>query len=208
MRAEILVVDIGMGNLRSVSNVLKALGAPHTVSNDPRQLSSASAVLVPGVGAFSAGMESLQQSGMDGAIREAVAAGKPYFGICLGMQLLATVGEEHGEHPGLGIVPGRVALLRSAGALRLPHIGWNNVAATPDSRLFAGIDAKDDFYFVHSYAFQPDDASVIAARCDYGGDFVVALETGSVRAVQFHPEKSQAAGLALLRNWLNDIYPC
>jgi len=197
------LIDCGTSNLTSARNAIEHLGFAAEVTRDPEALSDYSHLVLPGVGSFAAGMNNLATSGMDEAIREAVRAGTPLLGICLGMQLLATAGEEFGDTAGMGLVPGRIGRLSPADAsLRLPHIGWNEVDARGESRLLAGLDVPACFYFVHSFAFDDPGDPMVCGVCDYGGPVVAVVESENVCGVQFHPEKSQAAGLALLGNFV------
>ena len=202
------VVDYGMGNLRSVANAFEALGASVRVSPDPAALADAERVVLPGVGAFGEAMRRLRESGFVDALAEAVLVRKrPFLGICLGMQLVADRSFEHGEHAGLGWIAGDVRRIEPADpSLRIPHIGWNAVAMAPERRL--GIDLPKDptFYFVHSYQLVPADERDVAGRCDYGGPVVACIERGHIFGTQFHPEKSQRAGLQMLTNFLG--CPC
>jgi imidazole glycerol-phosphate synthase subunit HisH len=203
----IQIVDYGMGNLRSVLNALEALGAEARISSSAADLRAAERIVLPGVGAFGEAMARLREAGLVEPLREEVLArGKPFLGICLGMQLLADRGFEHGEHDGLGFIPGEVRRIVPSGAeLRVPHIGWNAATARASSPLFR--ELKDPaFYFVHSFHFVPRDRAHASATSDYGGELVVAVERERVFGVQFHPEKSHKAGLRLLRNFLE--LPC
>lgn len=196
----IAIVDYKMGNLRSVQKGFEHAGvADIVVTDDPAVLSAADGIVLPGVGAFRDASANLKASGLWDLILSRVAEGTPFLGICLGMQLLATVGLEDGEYQGLGIVPGSCE--RLPGGVKIPHIGWNTVDYPRESRLFDGIPPETAFYFVHSYHLRPDDASCIIGRTEYGVPFAAAVETGSAYAVQFHPEKSSGMGLKLLANF-------
>lgn len=196
----IAIVDYGMGNLRSVQKGFEHAGvADVTVTGDPVAVAAADGIVLPGVGAFRDAAAHLRDSGLREVLRERVAAGVPFLGICLGMQLLADVGYEDGEWQGLGIVPG--ACERLPGGVKVPHIGWNTVAYPCESRLFAGIAEGTAFYFVHSYHLAPADPSWVIGSATYGIDFAAAVGRGNVYAVQFHPEKSSAEGLKLLGNF-------
>ncbi|MBT3402013.1 MAG: imidazole glycerol phosphate synthase subunit HisH [Rhodospirillaceae bacterium] len=199
----IAVVGYGMGNVQSVVNALDHIGAPNAVTEDPRALSKADRILLPGVGAFRRAMERLEKTGFAAALRAGAAAGTPILGICLGMQLLATTGTECGETPGLGLVPGQVERIPAGEAWRLPHMGWNDLDLRRDDPLLAGLDGQGDTacYFVHSYHLVPDDEGAISATCDYGTPVTATISAGSVYGAQFHPEKSQAVGLAILANF-------
>lgn len=195
------ILDYGMGNVRSVLNACVAVGAEAAVTRDPAVLRAARGLLLPGVGAFGDAMAALRAAGLIESLeREVREEGKPFLGICLGMQLLATRGTEHGDHAGLGWIAGRAERLAAPG-LRLPHVGWNAVRVARSDGAFAGLGSVETFYFTHGYALVPDDPSVASGLCDHGGPFVAAVEAGNLWAVQFHPEKSQRAGLAVLRNF-------
>jgi glutamine amidotransferase len=198
------IVDYGMGNIRSVNNAFEALGAQPTIVSEPELLRDADLIVLPGVGAFGDGMANLRSQGWVGVLeREVLDRGKPFLGLCVGMQLLASTGTEHGEHRGLGWVPGRVTRLQPADAsCRVPHVAWNDVAFTKSKGLYRDLGDAADFYFVHSYALQPDDPRVISGMCDHGGEFAASIEVDNIYATQFHPEKSQKAGMTVLRNFL------
>jgi glutamine amidotransferase len=199
----VLIVDYGMGNLGSVRRALEECGADAIVSDDPAELAEASAIVLPGVGAFADGMRQLRERGWPAALRRAVRAeGLPLLGICLGMQLLAERGEEGGDTEGLGLVPGVVNLMAPADGARMPHVGWNDVHAVQRSPMFDSIPDGSDFYFVHSFHFVPANAAHIAARTCYGGDVVAAVVADNIWGAQFHPEKSSRAGFRLLTNFL------
>ncbi len=201
--AEIVaLVDYGAGNLHSVANALKAAGCEGvTLTGDPDVVRAADRIVLPGVGSFRACAEGLRAvPHMIEAMHERVfVGGAPFLGICVGMQLLATTGVEHGETAGLGWVPGEVRLIeRTDPAIKIPHMGWNDVEITPHAALVEPGEA----YFLHSYHFAPDEARHIAAMTDHGGGLVAAVVRDTMVGVQFHPEKSQAYGLALLSRFL------
>ena len=196
----IAVLDYGIGNLRSAEKALQHLGVDAALTTDPAVAHQARGVVLPGVGAFGRCMEQLRESGLEPVVREAVDAGKPFLGICVGMQMLFDASEEAPGVKGLGVIPGEVRLL-TVTSERLPHMGWNTLKIRTGSKLFDGIDEGSWLYFVHSYAPVPDDEAVIAATTEYGGTVVAAVEQGSVWATQFHPEKSAANGLRLLKNF-------
>jgi glutamine amidotransferase len=199
--ARIAVVDYGMGNRRSVEKALEHVGAIASISSDPAHLMRASGLVLPGVGAFPRAMESLRALGLDELVRERVRSGVPVLGICLGMQLAFARSSEMGGAEGLGIVPGEVVRLEP-GNLKLPHIGWTEIRfADRDSRLVADLPSRCAFYHVHSFAPVPERSEDILATAQYGKPFVTAVEHGSFFGVQFHPEKSSAAGLRLLGNF-------
>jgi glutamine amidotransferase len=198
---EIAVVDYGMGNRRSVEKALEHVGARVRVSGDAVALRGAAGLVVPGVGAFPRAMENLRESGLDELVVERVAAGTPVLGICLGMELAFEYSTEQGGSAGLGIIPGEVRALQ-AGSLKLPHIGWNEVHFTKaESRLIENLPSQCAFYHVHSFAPVPAQAQDVLGTAEYGSPFVTAVERGSFYGVQFHPEKSSAAGLRLLANF-------
>jgi glutamine amidotransferase len=197
----LVIVDYGMGNLKSVLNAFSRLNADIVISSDPDVVRDAPVVVLPGVGAFGICMENLEKRGLADAIREHIRDGKRYLGICLGMQILFESGVEAPGVPGLGIIKGTVP--RFTGSIKVPHMGWNSVTLKKDSPMFKGIRTGDFFYFVHSYYCAPADPGVIATTTDYGDPFVSSVETGNIFACQFHPEKSQAVGLKLLQNFLD-----
>jgi imidazole glycerol-phosphate synthase subunit HisH len=201
MSVEIAVVDYGMGNRRSVEKALEHVGVRASVSNDPQRLRTAAGLVVPGVGAFPRAMERLRERGLDELLRERVQAGTPVLGICLGMQLAFDSSTELGGAAGLGIIDGEVRAL-AAGSLKLPHIGWNEVSFSKlESPLIAELPQRCAFYHVHSFAPVPSDEGDILGTADYGSPFVTAVQRGSFYGVQFHPEKSSAAGLRLLADF-------
>lgn len=197
----ITIIDYGMGNLRSVQKAFERLGVAAVIADRAEQLAGAEKLILPGVGAFRDAIHELRRQEMVGPIRDHIAAGRPLLGICLGLQLLFDVSHEDGEHEGLGILPGEVVRFREQADLKIPHMGWNTLDMAQRPPLFAGLPDGASFYFVHSYHVVPRDESVIAARTDYGGPFVSAIARGTLFATQFHPEKSQRAGLKLLANF-------
>jgi len=200
-QVEIAVVDYGMGNRRSVEKALEHVGARALISRDHDRLRAAAGLVVPGVGAFPRAMESLRELGLDELLRERLAARTPVLGICLGMELAFDSSTELGGAEGLGVVAGEVRQLQ-AGSLKLPHIGWNEVRFTkPDSPLVADLPSSCAFYHVHSYAPVPAGEDDVLGTAEYGAPFVSAVQSGSFYGVQFHPEKSSAAGLRLLANF-------
>jgi glutamine amidotransferase len=199
-----LIVDYGMSNLGSIRRSLEECGADAFVSEDPRDIKTASRIVLPGVGSFVDGMAHLVDGGWTEPLREAVKEdGLPLLGICLGMQLLAGKGLEGRETAGLGLIPGEVIRLSPVSLeCRVPHVGWNEVHHSCGHPLFTGIPTTTDFYFVHSYHFVPDNAEDILASTPYCGSFVSAIARNNVCGTQFHPEKSSRAGFQLLRNFL------
>jgi glutamine amidotransferase len=208
----IAVVDYGAGNLRSVAKALERSGLSTRVTNDPADLRRADAVVLPGVGAFAGAMANLAAKGLDEAVAEWIRSGRPYLGLCLGLQVLFEASEEHGATRGLGILPGRVTRFperdASGARLRVPHIGWNEVRFAGSHPLLAALPAADHFYFVHAYRAEPAREADVVGRAEYGGDFAAAVARENLFAVQFHPEKSQAAGRRLLDAWAAWLVRC
>ena len=197
----IAIIDYGMGNLASVSNAFAKLGYETIVSQDPEQILAADKVVLPGVGAFADAIKNIRNRGIDQTITELMKRNTPLLGICLGYQLLFSESDEDGVHQGLDVIKGRVEKLRLPATFKVPHMGWNNIATKPDSRLFAGIPRGSYFYFVHSYRAIPEDDAFIAATTEYGIRIVCAIEQGNLVATQFHPEKSSDIGLKVLMNF-------
>jgi glutamine amidotransferase len=196
----IAIVDYKMGNLRSVQKGFEAAGvADVAITDDPAVVAAADGIVVPGVGAFRDASANLRESDMWDVLLARAAAGAPLLGICLGMQLLMSVGLEDGEWQGLGLVPGVCDKLPAG--VKIPHIGWNTVSYPKESELFAGVREGAAFYFVHSYRVVPEDPCVAACITEYGVPFVSAVASGNVFGVQFHPEKSSHEGLAVLANF-------
>jgi imidazole glycerol-phosphate synthase subunit HisH len=194
----IAIVDYGMGNRRSVEKALEHVGAEPLLTADHDAIRAADGVVVPGVGAFPEAMRRFHATGLDDLIRERAGAGVPVLGLCLGMQLLFETSDEHEGATGLGLLPGRVTALE---APRVPHIGWNLVTFERPSALTEGLGEAAAFYHVHSLAPEPANTDDVVGRGEYGKRFVSIVERGNVMGVQFHPEKSSRAGLALLRNF-------
>lgn len=198
----IVIVDYGMGNLRSVQKALERVGFAATISSDPAELLQADKAILPGVGAFADAMARLRENGLDVALHQFIASGRPLLGICLGLQLLFARSHEDGLHQGLGIIPGEVVRFSSQAGLKVPHMGWNTLQLTrPDCPLFRGLPPEPAVYFVHSYYAAPADPALIAATADYPTPFTAALWKNNILAVQFHPEKSQTLGLQMLANF-------
>jgi len=199
----IAVIDYGMGNLRSVQKALEAVGADARVTHDPQTIADAASIVLPGVGAFKDCMTNLDQLGLVEPVRKAIRSGKPFLGICLGLQLLFEQSVEFGTVPGLGVLPGKVIRfeLKDLPELKVPHMGWNTLNIRKSSPLFETPEAHPYFYFVHSYYVVPDNAECIATTTEYGLEFVSGIQHENVHAFQFHPEKSQKAGLALLEKF-------
>lgn len=197
----IAIIDYGAGNLRSVTNTLKYLGAEVTIAGKPEQLHGADRIVLPGVGAFGAGIYSLREAGFEEPIRQAVASGTPLLGICLGMQYLFDESEEMGKHKGLGLLPGRVVRF-PPDVPKVPHIGWNQLHIQSKNPLLEGIDDGAYAYFVHSFVADPAERTDILASTDYGVSFASIVGRGNVFGIQCHPEKSQAVGQRILRNFI------
>ena len=197
----IVIIDYGMGNLRSVQKAIEAVGHPAEISQDPEVVRKASKVILPGVGAFADAIALLKQTGLADAFREAVQAGKPCLGVCLGLQLLFTVSEEDGEQQGLGLMAGRVVRFKPSPGLKIPHMGWNTLSVRKPAPLLKGLGPDPSVYFVHSYHAVPDDVEVIAAEADHPTPFTAMVWKDNLMACQFHPEKSQGVGLAMYANF-------
>lgn len=196
------IVDYGMGNLGSVSNALAFLGQPGKIIASPAEVDRCEALILPGVGAFGDCMAHLRQHGFIDPIRQWIAADRPFLGICLGLQILFASSEESPGIQGLSVLPGRVKRFDRKADLKVPQIGWNRVAVKPaGANLFAGVPDGTHFYFVHSYYVECDDREIAAGATSYGIDYISAVVRGRLAAVQFHPEKSQHAGLAVLANF-------
>ena len=197
---KIAIIDYGMGNLHSAAKALEKVGAQVKVTSDPELVRQADKVILPGVGAFGDCMKNLNERELAPVIHEVIAAGKPFLGICVGLQLLFEGSEEDPGVAGLGIFKGMVRKIAAPG-LKIPHMGWNNLEYRTSSSLFQGLPPAAYVYFVHSYHAVPTDESCITAVTDYGGQVTAAVGRGLVQAVQFHPEKSSAVGLKILANF-------
>ena len=197
----IAIIDYQMGNLRSVQKGFEKVGHQATITCDPAVLERAEKIVLPGVGAFGDAMAELKRRELVEPIRQAVAAGKPFLGICLGLQLLFDVGYENGTHEGLGIVAGECLRFQVPAEYKVPHMGWNQLEFRAPSPLVAGLDDGVYCYFVHSYYVVPRDPAVIAAETTYPTPFCSMIRRGNLFATQFHPEKSQRDGLRMLRNF-------
>jgi glutamine amidotransferase len=201
-RPPVAVLDYGVGNLHSAAKALDRAGADVRVVATVKDADGTAGLVVPGVGAYGACLTGLASAGGTAAIAGWLEGGRPLLGICVGMQLLFEASEEGPVSDGVGVIAGKIR--RLTGPVKIPHIGWDEVATRPGSRLFAGLKDGTRFYFVHSYAPEPDGVAV-AAVCDYGGRFAAAVEQGNLFGTQFHPEKSGAAGLALLANFVTEV---
>jgi glutamine amidotransferase len=201
-RPPVALLDYGVGNLHSAAKALDRAGAEVRVVPTVAGAAGAAGLVVPGVGAYGACLTGLGSAGGAAAVATWLDGGRPLLGICVGMQLLFEASEEGPVADGVGVVPGKIR--RLTGPVKIPHIGWDEVTVRPGSRLLAGLGDGTRFYFVHSYAPEPD-GEAIAAVCDYGGRFAAAVEHGNLFGTQFHPEKSGAAGLTLLANFVEEV---
>ena len=202
----IAIIDYGMGNLRSVQKGFERVGFDAVVTADPRVVLEADRVVLPGVGAFPDCMRNLEQGGFVDPLLKVLQDGRPFLGICLGLQLLFTESEEFGVHKGLNVIPGRVVrfpegMTEGEEELKVPHMGWNQVSIKRRPPALQGIEDGANFYFVHSYYVQPEDTAVVATTTGYGIEFCSSIWKDNIVATQFHPEKSQEKGLAILKNF-------
>jgi imidazole glycerol-phosphate synthase subunit HisH len=197
----IAIIDYQMGNLRSVQKGFEKVGHEATITSDPRVLSKAEKIVLPGVGAFADAIAEIRRRELVEPIERAIGAGKPFLGICLGLQMLFDVGYENGEHQGLGIVPGKVVRFDVPAEYKVPHMGWNQLAFRRSCPLLAGLDDGVHCYFVHSYYVVPTDRSVVATETEYPEPFCSMIWRDNLFATQFHPEKSQRDGLRMLKNF-------
>lgn len=197
----ITIVDYQMGNLRSVQKAIERVGGEAQISSDPSQIATATKLVLPGVGAFGDAMAEIRRRDLADPIRDFIASGRPFLGICLGLQLLFERGFEHGEHEGLGILEGEVVRFELPPSFKVPHMGWNTVSKKRDAPILADTAEGSHFYFVHSFYVRPSDPSIVALECNYGIDFCAMVWKDNLFATQFHPEKSQTNGLNLLRGF-------
>lgn len=197
------IIDYDAGNLRSVEKALVALGDTPLITRDAKTILGADRVILPGVGSFGDAMDKLHQYGLVEVIRQVAAGGKPFLGICLGLQLLFDSSEESEGVEGLGILKGKILRIPDCPGLKIPHMGWNSLKIRPGSRLFAGIAQGAYVYFVHSYYLKAEDEDQVAAATQYSTRIHAAVEAGNVMACQFHPEKSSQTGLRILKNFLD-----
>ncbi|HEX5636529.1 MAG TPA: imidazole glycerol phosphate synthase subunit HisH [Gammaproteobacteria bacterium] len=206
---KVVIINYGMGNLGSVRRAFENIGAETSIANHPAAIFDADRIVLPGVGAFAEGMKCLSDAGWVEALHEAVTRQqRPLLGICLGMQMLASASQEGGQSAGLALVPGQVQRLDALGCkLRIPHMGWNEVRHKGNDAIFSGIPDASDFYFVHSYAFVPENDEHVIATVPYGFDVAAVIRKENVYGCQFHPEKSSKAGMQLLKNFM-DYLPC
>ena len=198
----IAIIDYDAGNIRSVEKACIALGKEAKVTSDPREILSASHVILPGVGAFGDCMEHLNDRQLIPVIRQVKDAGIPFLGICLGLQLLFEDSEETPGVQGLGLLKGHIVKFHESPDLKVPHMGWNQISFPHEGRLFKGVPEGSFVYFVHSYYLKADDPSIVTAQCQYGITFDASVESGNIFACQFHPEKSGRTGLQILNNFL------
>ena len=199
----IAIIDYDAGNIKSVEKALQYLGQETVLTRDPEAILSAERAVLPGVGAFGDAMEKLRGYGLEPVIRDFVATGKPFLGICLGLQLLFSESEESPGVKGLGLLPGRIRRIPEGEGRKVPQIGWNDISIRPDSRLFAGVRDHSYVYFVHSYYLEAERPEDVAATTEYGALIHAAVESGNVFACQFHPEKSSDVGLKILKNFIS-----
>ena len=201
----IALIDYGAGNLKSVANACAAIGADIEITTDPAVIRRATSIILPGVGAFAEGMDRLRKAGLLPVLNEEVIEKKkPYLGICLGLQFLAEKGFEHGEHEGFGWIKGTVKKIEPKDpSFKVPHMGWNDIDLVRPSGIFTGLQEHPTFYFVHSFALEvdPSERDAVTATCEYGQTITAAVQKDNIFAVQFHPEKSQNAGLMVLKNF-------
>ena len=198
----ISIIDYDAGNIRSVEKALAYIGEEVTITSDRDVIMSSDRVILPGVGAFGVAMKKLWDRNLVSVIRDFVDTGKPFLGICLGLQLIFKESEENPGVEGLGLLDGRIVRIPGGDDLKVPQIGWNNIEVNPSSRLLAGLGDNPYVYFVHSYYLQADDPEIVAATTEYGVTIHAAVEKGNVMATQFHPEKSSDVGLQILRNFV------
>ncbi|MGN0534016.1 MAG: imidazole glycerol phosphate synthase subunit HisH [Eubacterium sp.] len=198
----VAIIDYGAGNLSSVKKALDFLGAESEITKDRDKIMAASHIILPGVGSFGDAMDSMNRRGLTETVKEAALSGKPFLGICLGLQLLFESSEESPGVQGLGLLKGKIVEIPKDRGLKVPHIGWNSVSLKQTDGIFKGIDQNSYFYFVHSYYLKGADDSAVAATADYGVEIECAVQQGNLCATQFHPEKSSKTGLQVLKNFL------
>ena len=202
---DVILIDAGTGNLRSVQKALEFVGANVLRTDDPEKVVTGKKIVLPGVGAFGDFMSGLQERGLESVIKDVAVRGVPLLGICVGMQVLFEIGEEMGEHEGLGVLMGTVVKFADSLSVKVPHTGWNQIRVKKEASLFGQIEDEAYVYFNHSYYCQPGDLSDVIAETDYGIRYACAVRRENVFGVQFHPEKSQAVGLQILKNFLEAV---
>lgn len=198
----VAIIDYGAGNLSSVKKALDYLGADSVITQDRETILSASHIILPGVGSFGDAMASMRERGLVDTVKEAAASGKPFLGICLGLQLLFERSEESSDVQGLGLLKGSIVTIPRDNGLKVPHMGWNSVSLKQNDGIFSQIKDNSYFYFVHSFYLKGADCDVVAATTQYGVEIECAVQKGNLCATQFHPEKSSAVGLKLLKNFI------
>ena len=205
MKKVIGIIDYGVGNLKSIENAFKFIGANVKISSEEEVIKNADAVVLPGVGAFAAGIKNLKELGLDKVVYDLIERNKPFLGICLGMQLLFEYSEEGGRVKGLGILKGKIQRIPGGNGLKIPHMGWNNLNIVKDNLLFAGLSANPYVYFVHSYYLEAEGRNDVIAITNYGVNIGAAVNKGNLFATQFHPEKSGKFGLSILQSFVKNI---
>ena len=200
------MIDYGAGNLLSVGKAFRHIGCEISVTSDPEELKAASAAVLPGVGAFGDAMGCLRRSGLTQPVLDFIASGKPFLGICLGMQLLFEGSEESPDIPGLGVLRGKILRIPDAPGLKIPHIGWNSLDLRAKDGLYAGLEPNPYVYFVHSYYLKAEDPGIVSATAEYGVTIDASVRQANIMATQFHPEKSGRTGIAMLRNFASMIH--
>lgn len=204
-KLKVVIVDYGVGNTHSVANAIRSLDYRVEISDSEEKIVAADALILPGVGAFDKAIDNLRERHLEELLsKEVVENGKPILGICVGMQMMATFSEENGHHKGLDWIPGKVVRLHSRENLPVPHVGWNDIKFK-SSPMFARLENEPHFYFDHSYHFLPSNSDHVAAICSYGDEVTAAVQRNNICGIQFHPEKSQVAGLKLFRSFLNSV---
>lgn len=205
MTPKIVIVDYGMGNLRNVQKGFEKIGVEARLTRNKKEIGGASAIVLPGVGAFKDCMENLEKYGLVEPLLRSIEKGKPYLGICLGLQILFSESEEFGSHKGLGLIKGRVVRFVPDSEHKVPHMGWNTIEKKKEAPLLQGVEDGDFFYFVHSYYVIPDQTQWISSLTTYGKPFVSSIWKENLFAAQFHPEKSQQKGLKILENFVKSV---
>ena len=205
MTSKIVIIDYGMGNLRNVQKGFEKIGFEATLTRSKKEIGRASAIVLPGVGAFKDCMENLEKYGLIDPLLRSIEKGKPYLGICLGLQILFSKSEEFGSHKGLDLIRGNVVKFKPNPEHKVPHMGWNTIEKKREVPMLQGVEDGDFFYFVHSYFVVPEEAQVISTFTTYGNPFVSSISKENLFATQFHPEKSQQKGLRLLENFVKSI---